>query len=178
MEALQVQRLHCPVCGVFAACDCGVAPVRRAENAIAANPEKSARAIAEEFGMGHATVSRARKKRTVSGETVGKLIGRDGKKRKSPKPKKPNLRIVHTSADPITEGCPDCSTQEEEWQRSVMNLASDAISLPAYWSRQFGEDWKTFAVTSQLAALAKQAAEEWTKLASAFATRQRKDARR
>lgn len=84
-------RLECSACGATAdaACGCG-APYMpagtRAAKAVAANPEKSDRAIADELGVGHATVSRARKKATVSGDTVGKRVGKDGKVRKLPAP--------------------------------------------------------------------------------------------
>lgn len=169
MDMRLVERLHCPVCGISAACDCGVAPVRRAENALIAKPGLSDRAIAEEIGVSHPTVAKARKA-TGKHLPVATRTGKDGKVRVSPKPR---LKIIDTAADPVTEGCPDCSTSEEEWQRSVMNIASDAISLPAYWSRQFGDGWKTFVVTSQMVVLAKQAADEWTKLAGGFAKRKK-----
>jgi hypothetical protein len=51
-----------------------------------ANPQKSDRAIAEELGVGHATVSRARA--TVSSETVEKRVGKDGKARAMPERKR------------------------------------------------------------------------------------------
>ena len=79
-------RLECSKCGATAeaACGCGVAYIpawQRAEQAIVASPEKSDRMIAAETGLGHATVSRVRKKSTVSSETVAKRVGKDGKVR-------------------------------------------------------------------------------------------------
>src|SRR4051812_4066256 len=41
--------------------------------------------------------------------------------------------------------CDDCNTDHERWQRSVMNMAGESVSLPAYWTKQFG-DWKSFPV--------------------------------
>jgi hypothetical protein len=47
------------------------------------HPEMSDRAIAEECGVGNKTVSRMRAA-TVSNDTVGKRLGRDGKARRMP----------------------------------------------------------------------------------------------
>jgi hypothetical protein len=84
--------LRCDACGASAeaSCECGVgySPVKViAARAVAANPEKSDRALAEETGVPHATISRARKRSTVSFETVDlpKRIGRDGNARRMPK---------------------------------------------------------------------------------------------
>jgi hypothetical protein len=52
---------------------------------VAANPERSDRAIAEEIGVSDTTVFRARKKTTASCEAVEARTGRDGKKRKPPR---------------------------------------------------------------------------------------------
>jgi hypothetical protein len=64
-------RLECPKCHATTAvkCDCGVAYVyvsagKRAAEAVAANPEKSDRAIAAEIGVSHPTVSKARREAT------------------------------------------------------------------------------------------------------------------
>ena len=59
---------------------------------------------------------------------------------------------------------------EQYWQRSAGNIAGDAIAMRAYWQRQFG-DWEIFEVPSDLATLAKQAAEVWTSLADEFEKR-------
>jgi len=53
----------------------------------------------------------------------------------------------------------------EQWQHSLANLAGDAIAMPAYWTREFG-DWKKFKAPSDLVTLAKQAAEAWAEVAS------------
>jgi hypothetical protein len=57
--------------------------VKRAEEAVAANPEKSDRAIAQEIGVSDKTVAKARK-RTADQSAVAKRTGKDGKKRMSP----------------------------------------------------------------------------------------------
>jgi hypothetical protein len=57
----------------------------RAAEAIARNPEKSDRAIADEIGVSQPTVSRARK-RTDTDVSVPRT-GKDGKTRKMPQPR-------------------------------------------------------------------------------------------
>jgi hypothetical protein len=57
--------------------------VKRAEEAVAANPEKSDRAIAQEIGVSDKTVAKARK-RTADQSAVAERTGKDGKKRMSP----------------------------------------------------------------------------------------------
>jgi hypothetical protein len=59
----------------------------------------------------------------------------------------------------------DVDTAEERWQRSLGNLAGDAIALRAFWRQEFG-DWEKFKAPSDLITLAKQAADEWTAIAS------------
>lgn len=162
-------RLECSTCGATAeaACDCGAPYIpagARAAKAIAGSPEKSDRAIAAEIGVSDTTVLRARKKATASHEAVEKRTGRDGKVRKLPQPKK---SAPHAS-DPIHETCADCDTQEQHWQRSLSNLAGDAISMRAYWTREFGK-WEKFETPSQLVKLAGEAARAWAKLASDLA---------
>jgi hypothetical protein len=77
--------LVCPNCGIAAACDCGMAPIDRAQCAVLKNPEKSSRAIAAEIGVGRKTVDRARAKATGPRGPVEKRIGKDGKARRLPK---------------------------------------------------------------------------------------------
>ena len=85
---LSVVRLTCSACGVEAnaSCNCGkpYLPRERAAEAVAAHPEKSNRAIADEIGTSEATVRRARDA-TASGDAVAEpRIGRDGKARRLP----------------------------------------------------------------------------------------------
>ena len=80
---MSVQRMVCTSCGAEAnaSCNCGKAYLpakQRAAEAIAANPQKSNRAIADELGIGHVTVKRARDELGVSDETPER-VGKDGK---------------------------------------------------------------------------------------------------
>jgi hypothetical protein len=59
----------------------------------------------------------------------------------------------------------DGDTAEQQWQRSLGNIAGDQIALQAFWTREFG-DWEKFEVPSDLSTLAKQAAYAWTELAA------------
>jgi DNA-binding MarR family transcriptional regulator len=180
-----IAQLQCSGCGATtnAACNCGAPYVpagTRAAEAIAKNPEKSSRKIAEEIGVSEPTVRRARKS-TASCDAVEKRVGRDGKSRKLPErqsvdtvtpadvqlvatvrkelegkgeiPRTQHSDPVDTAADPI-----------QQWQRSLGNLAGNAISMRAFWKRQFG-DWEKFEVTSELVTLVRQAADMWTALA-------------
>jgi hypothetical protein len=76
-------KLGCSACGATteAACDCGAPYLpagQRAAEAIAANPEKSDRAIAVEIGVDHKTVGKAR--RSVGDHSPpDKRVGQDGK---------------------------------------------------------------------------------------------------
>ncbi len=81
-------RLACTQCGAQtdAACNCGVGYMpagAKATEAVAANPEKSDRAIAAEIGVASNTVRRARQATAPSG-AVRKRVGKDGKARKLP----------------------------------------------------------------------------------------------
>jgi hypothetical protein len=103
--------MACTSCGaeVNASCTCGVAYVPksvRAAEAIAANPEKSDRAIAKEIGVGDMTVGRARNQ-LQHDVAVDERIGLDGKTRSmptKPAPEPPPVdRVVlaHRAANPV-----------------------------------------------------------------------------
>lgn len=84
-------KLVCSSCGApgEGSCRCGVpyvTPGERAEAAVKANPGKSDRTIAEELGVSHTTVQRARKA-TGTNVPVEKRTGKDGKARKMPRHK-------------------------------------------------------------------------------------------
>jgi hypothetical protein len=132
-----------------------------AKAAISANPGMSDRAIAEKIGVSQPTVSRARERTTDTNVSVEKRTGKDGKAPKLPEPKaKPNAKpqpIVLLTDTP----CTDCGTRQEFWQRSVFNMAGEAVSLTAYWKQQFGSDWEKFEVPSDMLTLVRQAVEEW-----------------
>lgn len=79
---MAVQRLSCTGCGAeaHASCNCGkpyVPAKQRAAEAIAANPQKSNRAIADEIGTSHTTVQRAREE--AGTDVPPEREGRDGK---------------------------------------------------------------------------------------------------
>jgi hypothetical protein len=99
-------KLFCSECGARAqaTCDCGASyiPARvYAERAIAAHPERSNRAIAEETGISHETI---RQVREATGNNLAVRIGRDGKVRRVPRHLIPRQRdltpeeLVHTPA--------------------------------------------------------------------------------
>lgn len=121
------------------------------------NGGMSQRKAAKALGVHHSTVQ------ADLGKAGGKSASNGGKSasgRKRGGPKKSAPIVVLTD-----EPCADCTTDQERWQRSVMNMAGEAVSLPAYWSQQFG-DWKTFPITTDLITLARQAADVWTTLAT------------
>jgi len=169
MRPPSIARLSCSVCGAEAdaACNCGAPYVpagTRAAEAIAASPEKSNRAIAADIGVDEKTVRKVRQS-TADLSAVAKRLGKDGKARKLPaKPKIKKPPPIDLPGDPIQETCADCETPEQFWQRSLSNLAGDAVAMRAFWTRQFGA-WEKFEVTSELVTLAEQAAEVWSKLA-------------
>jgi hypothetical protein len=154
-----VQRLSCSACGAEAnaSCDCGkpyVPKLRRAADAIRANPEKSDRAIAAEIGVSQPTVSKARTENQLSVDQP--RTGLDGKVRRMPARPEP----------PEPPPCADCDTEEDFWRRAIMSAAGDAIAIASSegWKRNYG-DWTKFKVTSELLTLVKEAAEAWAKLA-------------
>lgn len=72
---------------------------------------------------------------------------------------------------PLNLATPTGAAEEERWQRSLGNLAGDAVSIRAFWTREFGE-WEKFQAPSDLVTLAAQAAQAWTSLAADLATPQ------
>src|SRR5262249_49839815 len=106
-----------------------VPAIERAAVALAANPQKSDRAIAAELGIGHATVSRARA--TVSRETVDERVGLDGKVRKlpakvtampSPSREKPALRAAKRRIAEL-------ETERKQLRRALHKSELERISL-------------------------------------------------
>jgi hypothetical protein len=149
----------CSVCGVDASCNCGaplMSKASRAREMKGNDPEKAIKDIARELEMDPGNVRQA--------------LG--GKNRGVPHPL-PNMPDENTwpdafrssATDPIQEDCADCSGPADEWRHSLSNMAGDAISAAAFWSRRFG-DWNSFETPSELVELAKQAAEAWSKIAS------------
>jgi hypothetical protein len=83
-----IVRLACTACGAEAnaSCSCGkpYLPRERAAEAVAAHPEKSDRAIADEIGVGKDTVRRARAATGAGAPVEGPRTGKDGKARRLP----------------------------------------------------------------------------------------------
>jgi hypothetical protein len=148
---------------------------------------KSDRTIAEDFKSNKNTVGRLRQQAaaTVPTGTVEKRVGKDGKTRKRP-PKKPKATKPEpvvaatpttTEAEPKvqqrpvpiidddTDGADEGDGPQQFWERSLANMAGDAISLEAAWTRQHGAVWKEFPVPRDLATLAREAADAWNSLA-------------
>jgi hypothetical protein len=83
-------------------------------------------------------------------------------------------RVIHTD-DPIQEACDDRTNDADRWERSLSNMAGEAIAIPAFWTREFGKEWRNFEVPSTAVTLAKQAAKMWTELAADLAQRQHRE---
>jgi hypothetical protein len=75
--------------------------------------------------------------------------------------------------DPTQDDCDDCNNDSERWERSLSNMAGDAISIRAFWNKTFGKEWEEFDVPSTAVTLAKQAAKEWTELAADLTERRK-----
>ena len=100
-----IARLECSACGATAdaACNCGAPYLpagQRAAEAVAANPEKSNRAIADIAKVDEKTVRKVRRS-TADSPQLAKRVGKDGKARKLPtiEPKSP----VSSGAEPVAE---------------------------------------------------------------------------
>jgi hypothetical protein len=140
-----VRDLVCPKCGVAAACDCGKAPIERAEYAVLQNPEKSSRSIAAAIGVGRKTVDRARAKATGPRGPVEKRVGLDSKIRRMPKQK------VEDDGDDDDELDEDETEGSEE---AFLMRAEQAIKFAVY----------TGPVSKELVAAARAAADAWREL--------------
>jgi hypothetical protein len=127
-----ISQLACTECGATtsAACNCGVAYVpagTRAADAVAKNPEKSNVVLAEELGVGEATVRRARKKSTSSHDEVEKRTGKDGKSRKlpasrTPEQKQPAIQATLAILDP-RRGPPPIEAARTEYLEAMADYS-------------------------------------------------------
>jgi hypothetical protein len=147
------QRLVCSECGADGegTCRCGAPYVpagQRAADAVAKNPEKSNRAIADEIGVDEKTVRKVRS--TADQSAVEERTGKDGKTRKMPK-----------AAPPV-----EPPTEEEVWQQTLMEMAGATIALPATMVREYGKPFRKFATTTVMITLAEQAAAAWQQIAT------------
>jgi hypothetical protein len=147
-----------------------------------ADPSKSDRQVAKPIKVDHKTVGAIRSDMVTRGEIPHVATRVDTKGRKQPAKKGPrSARTLRPSrarkraekkaaaaSNPVQERCADHDdTAEEHWQRSLGNLAGDAISMRAFWTREFGH-WEKFKAPSSLRTLARQAAQAWTELATAI----------
>lgn len=146
-----IVRLECSACGAEAnaSCDCAkpyVPAMARAAKAIAANPEKSDRAIAAEIGVDHKTVGKARRE-TGGDDSPPDRIGQDGKKY----PAKRTPRGFYNEPEPDEEA----TVEEHEtsfWLR--IQTARDLAEVPFQ-----GE------TTSELVEAVRAVASAWNQLA-------------
>lgn len=145
---ITVQRIVCSGCGAEAnaSCNCGKAYIpakQRAAEAIAANPQKSNRAIADETGVSEPTVRRAR---TASHDAVEEpRVGLDGKTRRLP-----------ARPSPIEDEEPDIENEiEPDSYRSAFLLRADQAKVFAAYSGP---------VDREIIAAAEAAVRAWGKL--------------
>jgi hypothetical protein len=139
-------RYKCPGCGADSGCNCGLPPVLKAQQAIAAHPEKTNRVLADEAGVSRETVRRVRSVDTSV--PTEKRKGKDGKSYKAHKPKPKN-------DDPTGED-PFSSVQEFEespiaWKNRAEMAATQARYAPL----------ETCPTTKAMRRLAKDAMEAW-----------------
>jgi hypothetical protein len=138
---LSIQRMVCTGCGAEAnaSCNCGKAYVPkavRAAEAVAANPEKSDRAIAADTGISQPTISKARHQlATDNNLSVDEpRIGLDGKTRKRP---------VRAVADPEQEEGRDrkeCVALYQKVTEAERELAeASGAALPAHLGAMSGK---------------------------------------
>jgi Na+-translocating ferredoxin:NAD+ oxidoreductase RnfC subunit len=153
--------MRCSECGAttHAACHCGAPYVRAGElakEAVKRNPEMSDRAIAEKIGVGYMTIAKARKTTALKG-AVNKRLGKDGKLRKMPQPKK------KSHDQKWREIAEKKLTPAERWEETLCALAIWSIKMEENWTADFG-DWRRFTPTVESYKMVKRASEAWTKL--------------
>jgi hypothetical protein len=92
--------------------------------------------------------------------TLAEIRGQSAKRKKKYRRKKRAFRNAQHEPEHKEPG----KTPQERWQGSLDFMAAEAIALPAYWRKTFGE-WKEFEVSSASVTLAQQAAEAWAQIA-------------
>jgi hypothetical protein len=132
---MSIQRMVCTGCGAEAnaSCNCGKAYVPkavRAAQAMAANPEKSDRAIAADIGVSPMTVRRAREA-GASYDAPSTVTGRDGKQY-------PAIRAVVTTDAEDQEIEADVSPKN--YQTAFLLRAESACTFAIYSGRRKGDD--------------------------------------
>ena len=149
---MRVQMMACTACGreVNAACTCGAPYVpkkQRAAEAIAANPQKSNRAIADEIGVSEPTVRRARQ---GASSDASEREGKDGKTYNL-KPAQEAFDIEANTRAIIAEEVFPAHTQPETVAEAVEGLADDVRFL----IRDVDDaDWQAFTQAEAKKALA------------------------
>ena len=69
---------------------------------------------------------------------------------------------------PYQEPCTDCSTAQEQWQRSLSNMLGDILSFRSYWDHLFGPEWNKYKLPSSHLTLAAQAKRELISLVASL----------
>jgi hypothetical protein len=116
-----------------------------AARALKANPEKSDRAIADDFGIGKDTVRRARKSSGASAP-VQKRIGKDGKTRKLPHRPTPNIRTqVNEMARSPTEFTHKYIERLGTWLETKPKLSDEAITMLSHALHLCAEEFERVA---------------------------------
>lgn len=142
--AMAVQQMTCTGCGAEAnaSCNCGkpyVPKKQRAAEAIAANPQKSNRAIAIDEGIAEATVRRARE---GASDDAPEREGRDGKV----------YRLPVRDEEPGIED----DIEPENYRGAFLIRADQAKQFASY----------SGPITSEVVAMARQVAMVWGNLAA------------
>lgn len=150
---MAVQQMQCTACGAEAnaSCNCGkpyVPKRQRTADAIAANPQKSNRAIGDEIGVSHTFVNEVRKEHEGGNNFPRVREGRDGK----------IYRLPEREVEPDDDGPPD--TEHEEGLRVIsvrgfLNRATEAKEI-ATLGKLIASD-----VTEAMIVAAEEAAAAW-----------------
>jgi hypothetical protein len=140
--------LRCEECGApgKAGCNCGARYIpanEYAAKAVAANPEKSDRAIAADIGVSDFTVRKARQS-GASNHAPDKRIGKDGKKQPAKKTKKPPdvRQQVNKQCKRLTDFTHDYEMDFRAWLETQPALTDDAkralVNILVVCSEQIG----------------------------------------
>lgn len=146
---MAVQRMSCTGCGAEAnaSCNCGkpyVPKKQRAAEAIAANPQKSNRAIAKELGLSDDTVGRARRESGVAG-AAPEREGLDGKIYRLP------VREAEPDDDDI-----EADVEPANYRGAFLIRADQAKQFATY----------SGPISTEIVAMARQVATAWGNLAA------------
>lgn len=148
---MAVQRMACTACGseANATCNCGkpyVPKKQLAADAIAANPQKSDRAIAADLGIDHKTVGAARRE-TGGEDSPPEREGRDGKVYRLP---------VRAGADDGDDEDIEADVEPANYRGAFLIRADQAKRFATY----------SGPITHEIVAMARQVATAWAELAA------------